>query len=217
MVKCILYSTLFVLIALQTHAQQAFVEGRIKYAVSIGPVSDSSGFTEHAGTYTVIVKGSQVRRELIMNTGYQNILILNANMGSAYSLQTNGGQHYAIQLSIQDLKEKQRPYEGFTQQAVTGQMTLAGLPCEKVFVTYKDGTKSALYYTTSWLAPQVILFDRFPGIKYIPMAFEYRNEDGIVMHFQAEKLEAIPMESALFRLPPDYKIISNAEYKQQRR
>lgn len=198
-------------------AQQTLVEGRIRYAISIGPISDSSGFTEHAGTYTLIVKGNQVRKELSMNTGYENIIILNSNSNTAYSLQSNGAQRYAVQLTMQDIREKQRPYEGFSLKEQPGKMTLAGWPCEKAVITYKDGTRSAMYYTTSWQVPDVPLFDRFPGIKNIPLAFEYRNEDGIVMHFQAEKMEAVPIENALFRLPPDYKIISNAEYKQQRR
>lgn len=198
-------------------AQHTFVEGIIRYAVSIGPVSDNGGFTEHAGTYTLIIKGSQLRKELTMNTGYQNIIITNVNTGTAYSLQSTGGQRYAIQLSIQELKARLKPYEDFKQQDFPGKMTIASLPCEKAMVTYKDGSRSTLYYTTTWLAPAINMFDRFPGIKNVPLSFEYRNDDGIIMHFQAEKLEAVPVESALFRVPPDYKIISNAEYKQQRR
>lgn len=210
------YLTLILLLnVVAATAQQAFVEGRIRYAVSIGPVSDSTGFTEHAGTYTVIVKGNQVRKELSMNTGYQNVLIAGNN--NVYSLQANGGQRYAIQLSPQDMNERQKPFEGYKQDNVPGKMTIAGWPCEKAFITYRDGSRSAIYFTTAWTAPEVQLLDRFPGLKNIPLAFEYRNEEGIVMHFQAEKLEAVPIESALFRIPADYKIISNAEYKQQRR
>jgi hypothetical protein len=199
------------------HAQQSFVEGRISYAVSIGPISGSAGFTEHAGTYTITVKGSQVRKELTMNTGYRNILLINNTAGTAYSLVTNGGRHYAIQLNAEDLRDRHSRYEGFTQKKLPGTMTIAGWPAEKVLITYKDGTASSLYYTTSWQMAEGAIFDRFPGIRNIPVSFEYRNEEGITMHFQAEKLEPVPVESALFRVPPDYKIISNAEYKQQKR
>lgn len=199
------------------NAQQQFVEGRIRYAVSIGPVSDSTGFTEHAGTYTLIVKGAQVRKELVMNTGYQNVLIVNNTAGNAYSLVTNGGRHYAIQLTAEDLAGRQKRYEGFTTKKMPGNMTIAGWPAEKALITYKDGAASSLYYTTSWKAADENIYDRFPGIDYIPLSFEYRNEEGITMHFQAEKLEATPIENGLFRVPADYKIITNAEYKQQKR
>ncbi len=194
-------------------AQQTFVEGTIVYAVSIGPVAGNTGFTEHAGTYSLTVKGAAIRRELRMNSGYRNVIIENVNTGSVYSLQPASGQNYAIQLQPRDMEEKMKPYTGFTQKDEDGSMTIAGQPCRKASVRYKDGNTSSLYYTTAWVAESGTLFERFPGIKYIPLSFEYRNEEGITMHFAAEKLETKPVESALFRVPPDYKIISNAAYK----
>jgi hypothetical protein len=198
-------------------AQQPFVEGSIVYSVSIGPVAGGGGFTEHAGTYTLTVKGASLRKELKMNSGFQNVIVQNNNTNAIYSLQPAAGQHYAIQLRMQDIKERQRPYEGFLQKDEEGPMTIAGQECRKATVTYKDGSTSSLYYTMSWTSPDPSLFDRFPGIKYIPLSFEYRNEEGITMHFAAEKIESRPVESSVFRVPPDYKIISNAEYKSLRR
>jgi hypothetical protein len=198
-------------------AQQPFVEGVIVYSVSIGPVAGSAGFTEHAGTYTLTLKGASVRKELRMNSGYQNVIIENNNTGSVYSLQAAAGQNYAIQLRAQDVDEKMKPYEGFSQKDEDGTMTIAGQPCTKATIRYKDGSASSLYYTTAWSNPTPSLFERFPAIKYIPLSFEYRNDEGITMHFAAEKLEARPVESSLFRVPPDFKIISNAEYKSMRK
>jgi hypothetical protein len=198
---------------MEAAAQQPFVEGTIVYAVSIGPVASGAGFTEHAGTYTLTIKGASVRKELYMNSGYRNVIIQNTNTGVIYSLQPAAGQNYAIQLRAQDVAEKQKPYEGFVQKEEEGPMTIAGQQCRKANITYKDGSSSAVYYTTAWTSPDPAIFDRFPGIKYIPLTFEYRNDEGITMHFTAEKLESKPVESSLFRVPPDYKIISNAEYK----
>jgi hypothetical protein len=204
-------------ISASIRAQQPFIEGTIVYSVSIGPVAGSAGFTEHAGTYTITIKGGSVRKELLMNSGYRNVIIENKNTGIVYSLQPAAGQNYAIQLQAQDAAEKMKPYEGFVQKDEEGTMTIAGQPCHKASIRYKDGTTSSLYYTTAWSNPHASLFERFPGIKYIPLSFEYRNNEGITMHFAAEKLDAQPVESALFRVPPDYKIISNAEYKSMRK
>jgi hypothetical protein len=200
-----------------SNAQQSFVEGTIVYSLSIGPVAGSAGFTEHAGTYTITVKGAAMRKELHMNSGYQNVIIENTNTGAVYSLQPAAGQNYAIQLSLQDVQEKMKPYEGFTQKDEEGTMTIAGQPCRRASIRYKDGSTSSLYYTTAWTTPFSSMYERFPGIKFIPLSFEYRNDEGITMHFAAEKLEAKPVESSLFRVPPDYKIISNAEYKAMRK
>ena len=213
----ILLSLSLLWFANQSKAQQAFVEGTIVYAVSIGPVTGNAGFTEHAGTYTLTVKGATLRKELQMNSGYQNVLIENRNTGTLYSLRPAAGQNYAIQISPQDIAEKMKPYEGFSQKEEEGTMTIAGQPCRKVTIQYKDGNTSSMYYTTAWTTSDAALFERFPGIKYIPLSFEYRNDEAITMHFAAEKIEAKPVESALFRVPPDYKIISNAEYKAMRK
>ncbi len=204
---------LFAACALSAQAQQPFVEGTIVYAVSIGPVAGAGSFTEHAGTYTITIKSASVRKELRMNSGFRNVIIQNDNTGSVYSLQPASGQNYAIQLRPQDAEEKMKPYAGFSQKDEEGTMTIAGQPCRKATVQYKDGSTSSLYYTTAWTVQSTALFERFPGIKTIPLSFEYRNEEGITMHFAAEKLENKPVESALFRVPPDYKIISNAEYR----
>ncbi len=194
-------------------AQKSFIEGTIVYSVSIGPVAGDAGFTEHAGTYTLTIKGASIRKELHMNSGYRNVIVENSNTGSVFSLQSAAGQNYAIQLRPQDVEEKMQPYKGFTQKDEEGSMTIAGEPSRKTSIRYKDGSSCSLYYTTAWTTEIATLFDRFPGIKFIPLSFEYRNDEGITMHFAAEKLEARPVESALFRVPPDYRIISNAAYK----
>jgi hypothetical protein len=211
----ILFAFLFSAAGLR--AQSAFTEGSIVYSVSIGPVSGNTGFTEHAGTYTLIVKGAQIRKELRMNSGYQNILIQNSNTGTIHSLQPASGQNYAIQLSPRDMQDRQKPWQNYTMQESDGTMKIAGHDCRQAKVTYKDGTTSSIYFATGLTTGDVGLFDRFPGIRNIPLSFEYRNEEGIVMHFAAEKVVLEPVESALFRVPPDYKIITNAEYKALRK
>jgi len=198
-------------------AQKSFVEGVINYSVTIGPLAGGAGFSEHAGNYLITIKGKNIRKELVMNSGYRNVILENGNTGAIYSLQSIAGQQYAIQLKTTDLDEKQKPYKDFKEKEEPGSMIIAGEKCSKATITYKDGSTSIVYITKDWIAPEAILFDRLPGIKYMPLSLEYRNEEGITMHFAAEKIEAQPIESAQFRVPPDYKIISNSEYKSMRR
>lgn len=208
---------LLLFIADNATAQQRFEEGAIVYSVSVGPLEGNAGYTEHAGTYTITVKGAYLRKELRMNSGYQNVILVNRNTGTIYSLQPANGQRFAIQLRASDIEDKMKPYRGFSEKAEPGTMTIAGQPCRKATIQYKDGSSSVLYYTTAWTTSDSALFERFPGLPYIPLSFEYRNDEGITMHFAAEKLEVTPVENSLFRVPPDYKIISNAEYKAMRK
>lgn len=208
MIACLL------LLADPLWAQNPLQEGSIVYAVRVGT---STAGPEPTGTYTLTVKGANIRKELRMNSGYQNVILQNRNTQTIYSLQTAGGQPYAIQLRMEDLKERQKPFEDFELKDDDEAVTIAGQNCQKAFVIYKDGSQSAICYTKDWLSPDVLLFDRFPGIRNIPLSFEYRNEAGTTMHFEAEKIEAKPVESTVFRVPPEFKIISNAEYKSLRK
>ncbi|MBS1615129.1 MAG: hypothetical protein JST06_03325 [Bacteroidetes bacterium] len=196
--------------------QQLFEEGVIVYSVRVGPLEAGGGYLEHAGTYTLTLKDSYLRKELRMNSGYQNVIIINKNTGSIYSLRPANGQCFAIQLRKSDLEDKMKPYMGFSEQPVPGKMTIAGQPCRKLLIQYKDGSSSILYYAANWKTNDSSLFERFPGFSYIPLSFEYRNEEGITMHFAAEKLEVKPIENSVFRVPPECKIITNAEYKSLR-
>lgn len=194
-------------------AQQKFEEGVIVYSVSIGPLDGGSGYSEHAGTYTITLKDAYVRKDLEMNSGYSNIILENRNTGTVYSLRIANGQRYAIQLRNRDLDDKLKPYRGFSESVEPGTMMIAGQNCKKARIHYRDGSSSILYYSTAWMSTDSTLFDRFPGFKYIPLTFEYRSEEGITMRFTAEKLEQTPVENSIFRVPPGYRIISNADYK----
>src|SRR6476620_3887576 len=146
-------------------AQSPFTEGTITYSVSIGAVSGDAGFTEHAGTYTITVKGRQVRKDLRMNNGYVNTILFNGLNGQSISLQSSGGQNYAIMLDTADLRDKSRAYAGFTVRDEQGSAVIAGQPCQKAVLTYRDGSRSEIYYATAWTSPEESLFDRFPGLK----------------------------------------------------
>jgi hypothetical protein len=94
-------------------AQKVFDEGVIVYNVSIKTTTD--GKTEqNKGTYTFIIKGKEIRRELRLTNGFADISILNGNTNSIYSLQNADGKKYAIQLNNNDRAEITRKYTGFT-------------------------------------------------------------------------------------------------------
>lgn len=205
----------FNLISFLIKAQNTFQEGSIVYNVRIGGAA--GGSQENAGTYILTVKGPNIRKELKMHSGFSNVVLQNRNTQAVYTLQTSGGVPYAVQLNMEDQKERQKPYEDFKMKEEESVMTIAGQSCHKAVVTYKDGNQATVCYAADWISPDALLFDRYPGIRNIPLSFEFLNEKGVSMYFTAEKIEPRPIESSMFRIPPDYKIISNAEYKSLRK
>lgn len=199
--------------SLHTFAQQQLVEGELVYSVSIRKGGANEPFTK-AGTYSIFLKGSTVRKHMNLHTGYNNTIIINNSDGSVYSLKESAANKFAIQLSLQELQIREKPFQDFTLTNTDGHVTIAGFKAQKGNVRYKDGSQFPIAYTPDFSISQPYVFNHLPGISVVPLFFEIANENGTTMRFEAEKVAARPVESSLFKIPAEYKIISNEEYRQ---
>lgn len=198
-----------------THAdaQKPFVEGVIVYKVTLS----SPDRKQFKGTYTFTFKETQIRKELKLDNGYQDIELINVGANTVYSLMSSNGKKYAIQLNMSDISKAQERFAGYTMSNEQSNGNVAGCLAHKASLSYRDGSVSEVYYTRDWRPTQSITFERFPDAKFLPLNYSYKDTNGITMHFEADKVSAGPVESALFRIPADYKMISNEEYKQMNR
>jgi len=209
--RCTFLSFLFVLSCIHAMAQKPFTEGVIVYKIKLES-PDQKMFT---GTYTFTFKGPQIRKELKLDNGYQDIELFNVSAGQVYSLQNMNGKKYAIQLNMNDILKAQEKFAGYSVSNEEGNTKhIAGCAAYKANLSYKDGIASEVYYTKDWRPANTITFERFPDAKFLPLNYSYKDENGISMHFEADKVSAGPVESSIFRIPPDYKMISNEEFKQ---
>lgn len=192
-------------------AQKPFTEGTIVYNVKLHTPEQ----TEFTGVYTFNVKGSEIRKELKLSNGFEDVVIFNYSTGKAYSLQKHGGKKYAVELDIADITRKQQKFADFTVRAEEkDSRTIAGYATYKGNITYRDGYATEVYYTKEWSPTLPIMFERFPNAKFMPVSFAYKDDNGLIMQFDAVRINPSPTESGIFRVPAEYKIISNAEYKQ---
>lgn len=195
---------------LSARAQKVFNEGVIIYKVIL-----ASSDKEYTGTFTYSFKGDHVRKELKLNGGYQDVIIFDCGRNKVYSLQNTNNKKFAIELSMAEILERQQRFDGFlVKNEENTNKKIAGHATYKGTVTYKDGSATDVLYTKEWRSPLAISFDRFPNASFLPLSFSYKDDNGITMTFQAEKVELVPIENAMFRIPPDYKTISYSEYKQ---
>ena len=205
------FLSLFLLAGFSSRAQKPFTEGVIVYNVTL----ESPDHKEIKGVYSFVIKGSEIKKELKLSNGYGDIVLLNCGTGVVYSLQSKNGKKYAIQLNMNDLTKKQEKFVGYTiSNEQANNRNIAGLPACKGNVAYKDGSTVEIYYTKDWSPSQPITYERFPAAKFLPLSFSYTDENGMSLHFNAEKIEASPVENAVFRIPTDYKMISYKEYKE---
>lgn len=208
--KAPLFILLFLLAGFYTRGQKAFTEGIMVYKVTM----ESAGQKEVIGTYTFTFKGYRIKKELKLNNGYQDIVLLDCGKNKAYSLQVRNGRKYAIELSMDDIRRKQAAFGGFTiKNEENSNKKIAGFAAYKGEVNYPGGTNVEVMYTKEWQPSLAITFEHFPNARFLPLYFSHKNENGMTMIFEAEKINASPVENVVFRIPPDYKMISNAEYK----
>lgn len=201
----------FLAAGIHCEAQKPFSEGTVTYKVKIGSPDNK----EVAGVYSFIIKGTQLKKELKLNNGYQDVVLIDCKTNSVHSLQNLNGKKYAIELNMADMTKRQEQYTGFSvnnEQSL--HKNLAGYAAYSGNVTYRNGSVLNLTLIKEWFPALAITFERFPAAKFFPACFSYTDENQMTMTFEAEKIIAGPIENSVFRIPPDYKMISNAEYKQ---
>ncbi len=194
-------------------AQKPFTEGTLVYKVKLASTGENK--TSFNGIYIFSFKGDEIKKELKLDNGYEETILYNCATSKIYTLQNRNGTKYAIQLSMDDIVKKQQKFSGFSVgHEEKGTSDMAGNPVFTGTVTYKDGVQTEIAYTKAWKPAQSIAYNRFPGAQFLPLRFSYNEENGTSMTFDAEKIDATPIASSVFRIPADYKMISYEEYKQ---
>lgn len=195
-------------------ARQPFTEGFVNYAVKLVSADGKA----YEGSFSITVKNGKIRKELQLNNGFTNVMLINCVNNTAHSLKTINGKHYAIQHRIADIQNKQDRFVGFIlEETPEKTKIIAGILAKQGYVTYKDSTREQIYYTTDWHPEQGITYDKFPNAQFLPLSYAFYDEAGSVMHLVAQRVSNAPVEEALFRIPSDYKMISNEEFKQLNR
>ena len=203
MCKYILLALL--LISYSMRAQKIFSEGSIRFDVFL------SGEAKPSGLYVITVKGGNIRRELSMNNGYNNITLFHFKTGKTYSLASDGDEHYALELSAGEVLEKNKRFTGAMVQSGSKTRKIAGQSCISAEVTYTDGEKVSIFYTPDYI-PQHETFNAiFPGLKGLALEYEVRPPRAPGMKFVATFMDINPVESGQFEVPAIYRILKQAE------
>ncbi|MBL7719281.1 MAG: hypothetical protein JNL72_10635 [Flavipsychrobacter sp.] len=190
-------------------AQKALVEGTVTYKAILTRPDGSV----KEGTYVIAVKNKNVRKELKIGSDFENVTLLD-DTGNGYMLRSVGAKNLAVETTPEDFKRRNERYQGATTKELADRKTIAGLEARKAIITYRDGSTVNLFYTDSWVPEGPVAFERFNGIKGFPLAFDYTNEQGAVITFEATSFNQDVVESARFKVPAGYKVISSAEFQQ---
>lgn len=210
---------LYILLALNVlvflpaiYAQDVFTEGIIKYDVVITPPANIEGVKEYHGTYVVTIKSDNIRKELKMDNGYEDIVIDESSADKQYSVKNLNGKNYAIEIDKSILENRRKPWSDYSVTDKKKLKNIAGTDGKLGTITYKNGESIDLYYTDKWSTHHEI-FEYFHNLNFIPLQFTFSNKDGMRMFFEAKQILSTPVENNFFRIPAKYKIITWEEYK----
>lgn len=212
-IKYMILTCICMVLYTMSFAQKTFREGTVVYTVTLEPPANQEGIVQHSGVYTITIKDKQIRKELKIDNGFNNVLIIDVAKDTRYALKEIQGKGFAIQLDAAQSQKRKDRFAGCRLKEKGNSGDIAGFASKKGVVTYNNGNTSEVYYTQEIL-PEEQVFDQFPGTDIFPLEFTTKNDDGMNMHFKATKVSVEPVESMNFRIPQNYKIISSEEYRQ---
>ena len=166
--------------------------------------------------FTVSVKGTKARTELIMGMMGNQITINDCNENTVINLIDVMGQKYYTKKTSQDI-EKEIAKEPAAKVVLTNETkTIAGYTCKKAIVTTEeDGEKTTLevFFTTE-IGGKGANFDSplYKDIDGVMMEFLMKTPQ-FMMKFSASSVERKSIASKDFEIPSDYKLTTEEELK----
>lgn len=196
---------LSLLVGFRAYAQKIFSEGVINYDVFV------NGSEKPDGLYSVTVKNNMSRRELLMNNGFNNILISNQKTGSTITLNVDAENKYALTMSASQVAEQNKRFEKAVFSFTNQKKTIAGYASSAATVRYLNGEEANFYFTADLLPPHESFNILFPGLQGVPLEYEVKSNTDKSIRFVATAFETKIVDVKVFDIPKDYKIVSKEE------
>ena len=196
---------LSLLVGFRAYAQKIFSEGVINYDVFV------NGSEKPDGLYSVTVKNNMSRRELLMNNGFNNILISNQKTGSTITLNVDAENKYALIMTASQVAEQNKRFEKAVFSFTNQKKTIAGYTSSAATVRYLNGEEANFYFTADLLPPHESFNILFPGLQGVPLEYEVKSNTDKSIRFVATAFETKIVDVKVFDIPKDYKIVSKEE------
>jgi hypothetical protein len=203
------------LVGRTAYGQNTLTEGRLVYDVQMAPTGTNKDLRtkEEKATYSIFIKGAKVCKVLAFeNSGYQSITLYDYNKQTIYALMLYADKKIAVQLLWEDMLEAAKPYLDFKCIDEKNTPSTAD-SCQEAQILYASGAGTRIRHNAEWKLKQKYIYDRMPGMENVLCRFDYPI-DGVQMVFTLRSVAAELQESAQFRIPPGYKVISHKEYKE---
>ncbi len=201
----LIMSCIGLMLSIACHGQRIFSEGILKFNVYLNQSTTSSGI------YLVSVKSGFIKREIAMNNGFNNVTIYNFKNGKSYSLNIDENDKYALEITAEEQKNINIRFENAQITPNGKTKKIIGYQCQGMNVQYSNGDQVEIYVSRD-VVPQSDQFNTmFPGLVGIALEYTMKTPDGNEMRFTADQMDVKVIDTKIFNIPPDYKIVTKAE------
>jgi len=208
-----IFALLLVCSANNVTAQQVISEGLITYEISYPDMEMDKDMAAMMPTESLVyVKSYLSRTETKMGMGIVSATIMNAKTNEVIALMDMMGTKTATIMKEEgDDKNKEKSGEGEMKfELVNETKEIAGLLCKKAIMKNNDGTEFEMYYTES-IDTKSQFSKQWKNFKGFPMEYVI-SSGGFNMKMTAKLISKIDVADELFKIPADYKIMTQEEF-----
>jgi hypothetical protein len=176
-------------------------EGKLTYDVYM-----NGNNSESQGKLIITIKNDKLKREMIMNNGFYN-LILKANDGN-YIYSDVGGNKFVKKITNGELTAQNLKFENATYTYQANTKLIAKQNCNEATITYKDGSKNVVFVSNTMQTTNIDFMAMFSQLKGLPLQYEI-NTNNSKITLIATNIEILPIDDADFIAPKGYKMVGN--------
>jgi GLPGLI family protein len=208
-VRRILITVFLIFICLTLKAQ--IQEGKVSYSITFPGAKLSQDEQAMMPTEsTVWFKNEVSRMEMKMGMGMNMVTI--SDKEGVLLLMDMMGNKMAIRKTPADLKKQKKSETDGQSFTATGETKeIAGYTCKKAVLKNEDKGDMTIWFTEAILANNQ-WNESMNGVTGFPMEFNMKS-DRVDMHMVASKVSAEKVDGSMFKVPSDYKMMTEDEMK----
>ncbi len=202
-----LFLILFLFVFGNAVGQKLISEGKVVFEITYPDMELDNQMSAMLPTEsTVYFKGGMSRTEIPIGMGMSSSTIVNSKSGVITQLMDMMGTKSAVVIKESDGKSKDYKFS-----YPPGTKQIAGYTCKRAIITSKDSMSFEIYYTDQIVAMSATSKE-WKELKGFPMEYVL-NSGGFNMKMTAKTVSSEKVSDELFKVPPDYKIMTEEEFK----
>lgn len=183
------------------YAQVLINEGRITYDMYIGNDAENP-----KGQLIITIKNNIMKREMLMNNGFTNMIMFDATTGLSKMYNEVNGNKLVKNMSKDEVLSQNAKFENAKYDYKTAAKQIANKDCKQVNITYTDGTSNIVFITEDYKVSLKEFYTMFAELKGFPMQYEVATSGSKIL-LVAKSVEQIPIDAKDLEAPKGYKVV----------